>query len=516
VGCDIQGLKVVDQRTKPCGADSEWILAHSYYEDVARATTQARLKALGAGLLDNPHPLQLSLLRRIIDRLAVVYDSPPTRWLVDELGARKDEESVEHDAMERVLDRVQYDLAWRRVDRLRALMRQVVVRYYPSDDKKSVVMRIFEPYNVIRDPSPGAPDMLDADRRFALRLSGNDLQNGADEVWEYWDRTSAGGWQMAWVNAGGDAIAGQPFASTSLRNPYTELPVQMIYDDYNGGVPWFAPRCSRTSWVDALNAISNDLWALVLHEAHTTKIIKTDNPEMVPRTTAINATYVLPKDSDAMNLASNAKLQEAQNILDNFVRLWTLSEDLPASEFDKAKQVVTGATLRVQNGPLLARRVAQVPLAIADEAIAYRKLRAVHNIHVASPGGAKWGLPLLDETTSLEIEVADVDIPTDLKEVQEAGARSLALGTKSLIDLIMAEQNCSRAAAIKIYERVKLDNDSYPARIAAASTSGPRLSNVPNGPEANIPNGPAQLAGKASVVDAIATAAPSSGPSYSS
>jgi hypothetical protein len=118
---DLDGLKEIDSRTKPTNADSEWIGLHSFYDDVARTATIHRLKALGAGLSGNNHPLEVNLLRRIIDRLAVVYDRPPTRWLIDQLGSRMPEESPAHQAMVQVLARAQYDLAWRRVDKLRAL-----------------------------------------------------------------------------------------------------------------------------------------------------------------------------------------------------------------------------------------------------------------------------------------------------------------------------------------------------------------------------------------------------------
>jgi hypothetical protein len=495
---DLQSLKEIDSRTKPCDADNEWITAHAYYDDVARSQTQARLKQIGAGIKDNPRPLEVSLLRRIIDRLAVVYDRAPTRWLVDSAGRRLSEDSTSHGALTQVYERSQFDLAMRRVDRLRALMRQVGVRYYANDAKRGVSVRIFEPYNMIREPDYSAPDLIDSDKRFALMLSGTQGQSGAKEVWEYWDRNEAGLWRMRRVNETGEMLDEQPFASTNLVNPYPELPVQIIFDDFNGGTAWLPPKGSRTSWVEAINALSNDLWALVLHEAHTLKVVKTDDSANVPRESAPGMTWVIPAGAEAFVLASNAQLNSALEILNNCVRLWTLSEDLPASEFDKSKQVVTGATLKVQNGPLLARREAQVPLAVADEATAYRKLRAVHNLHVKA--GAAWGLPLLDELTELEVEIADVEIPTDAREVQEAAARSLAMGSASMVDVIMAEKNIPRHQAIKHFQRVKDDNEKYPARISGLELqTGPKLSDF------DPPNGPEEIAGTASVVDAIAS-----------
>ena len=487
---DMASLLELDAQTKPGGADDEWLRLVDYYEDRSRHLTKAKLLALGVGLEGNPAPLEVSLLRRVIDRLAVVYDRPPTRWLVRQ-GMRLPEDGAEHVTMIETLRRAQYDLAWRRADRLRALLRQCVLRVYPSDAKRGVVLRIFEPFNVARDPDPTVPDSLASDRRFALRIASS----SSGETWEYWERDESG-WVCAIVNESGSEVAEPPFPGN--RCPYPVVPALLTYDDFPGGRPWLSPRFSRTAWVESINAVANDLLALVRHEAHSTLAVSTDDAQSVPTEHGPGQVWALPRDATAAVLTHNPKLRESQDILESLVRLWTLSEDLPASEFDRSKQVVTGATLRVQNRPLIARREAQLPLAESDERVAWAALRGVHNVHADG-----WGLPRLAEDTELEVELAPVDVPSEARELLEAAAKSLVLGSKSVIDLIQAEANVSRAQAIRIFERVAADREAYPP------PASPRL--VEEGPavaEPPAPEPPGSLVeelGAPSMVDALAS-----------
>ena len=299
---------------------------------------------------------------------------------------------------------------------------------------------------------------------------------------------------MALTNGAGEFEEHQPFDMredrssapqiTDLVSPYGDLPVQLIYDEYPGGRPWLPPRGSRTSFVEAINAIANDLWALIVHQAHTDRFFKTDDTARVPSKKGPGMAAAIPSDTDVIDLQPNPKITESTNVLETFIKLWSVSEDLPVDEFLK-RQVTTGAALKASERALMARREAQALLAPDDERMAYRKLRAVHNTHAGSearPG--TWDLPILDDGLSLEVEIGDVNGPTDARELQESHARSMALGSKSTIDLIMAETGAARHVAVKIYERVGVDRDKYPAPTnPGAHQSGPNLADVDATPD---------------------------------
>lgn len=464
---DLEGLRQTDAAAKVPNADHEWALAHRYYEDQALTDTLVRLRELGLGVRENLRPLQVNILRRVIHRLAVVYARPPTRWLRPISGGERLAESTPaHQAMLSVLRRAQYDLAWRLIDRSRALMRQAVLRLYPSDAKGSVVARCFPPFAVMRDPDPSCPDLMDLDRRFALKLSGTTPKE--PEIWEAWQRNGKS-WTAMHCNEKGEELEQHPFRATGGAVPYELLPVQIVYDDFPGGRAFLPPVESRTSWAQVLSIWLNELWNLVLNEAHTDEFVMTQNAQDVPSISGPGSRTVLPRDAQIQTLAKNPKIKESVDVVTLGVRLMNFGEDLPVSEFDEAKQIVTGAALRVQSGPLLARREAQIELVPEDERMAYRRFRAIHNLHRTNWPGA----PELDPSTDIEIEIAPLDIPTDERQTIEADAKAIALGLRSEIDAIQRLHNVSRSQAIEIWQRVSRDARDYPSRSPRAQPTEP-------------------------------------------
>jgi len=179
------------------------------------------------------------------------------------------------------------------------------------------------------------------------------------------------------------------------------------------------------------------------------------------------------------------------------LRLFATSEYLPANEFDPAKQLVTGAAYRVQLQPLQDRREDQLPLVLPDERGMFERMRAVHNLHAIA-----WGRDLIADAVSLEREVADMEAPTTETESGNLAARQLAIGTASIIDLIQREAACTRAEAIRRYERVRSDFIKYPTRVAEPpDVAGPRPAEGPRPPDL-APD--VVLEGRESVMEAVA------------
>jgi hypothetical protein len=148
--------------------------------------------------------------------------------------------------------------------------------------------------------------------------------------------------------------------------------------------------------------------------------------------------------------------------------------------------------------PLQDRREDQLPLVLPDERGMFKRLRAVHNLHAVA-----WQRDLIADDLELELEVADLEAPTTETEAGNLAARQLAIGTASIIDLIQRECACTRAEAIRRYERVREDFAKYPTRVAGAAPEvvGPRLADGPR-PADESPD--LVLEGRESVMEAIA------------
>lgn len=458
---DIAKLKTTDQQTKPVLFDTHVSELAELYEDSSMSATRNNLLRIGVGLKKNERPLQASLLRYVIHRIAVIYDRAPNRFL-QSARVRTDENSPEHREMLRVIERAQLDLAMREVDRFRALVRQAAIRYYPIDSERAVVSRVFTPNLIWRAPDAAAGDRVEEDHAIALKL--------ANDVYEVWFRDPAEverRWRMVWVDQAGMLLddARQPFVETNFFSPYGEtLPISLIYDAYAGGRPWLPPRLSRISWAHAVNLLGNELLELVVTQAHDDEVYRTDDEDRRPPTEkGPGIVRKIPSTDELEKLASNPKIAECVTSTEFLTRLFLLSEDLDPDELGRGRQVVTGAALRVRERGLASRREAQIALAQRDERLAWEKIRAVHNVHAAD-----WDARQLDDSLELRVEMADLDIPTDVEKTLDAASRKMALGLASTIDVIQTLENLTRQQAIEMYERVQQDFEDYPPRQAAA------------------------------------------------
>lgn len=491
----LAALREADQRTKPAGADQEWSTLTAYYEDQSRTHTRRALEDLGMGLAANQLPIDVGpLLRQVVDRAATIYRRAPSRFL-SRAGVRLEEDSAEHELLEELLERAQYDVSWRRIDRRRTLCGQDVVRLYPDDQRRSVVLRSFGPHQVLRQVSMTGGDLMDSDESLALMLVG--------EAWELWYRhPDDRAWCAVWVDKDGALLAQQPFASEpDYRSPYAVLPVQQVYVDFAGGQPWLPPPQSRLAYVRGINATVNDVLALVAYQAHSTRVYQRVDPNnRLPESTGPGVVISIDRQEDVRDLVPSPAITQVVGVAELLLRLFSTSEYLPANEFDPAKALVTGAAYRVQLQPLQDRREDQISLVVPDERSMLTRLVAVHNVHASA-----WGQPTFPEDVELELEVPDMEAPTTETEAGNLAARQLAIGTASVIDLIQRESACSRSDAIARYERIRRDLELYPSRLAAqpaaaTTVTGPRPAGERRPPD-QAPD--AVLDGRDSVIDAL-------------
>lgn len=492
----LSALREADQRTKPAGADQEWSTLAAYYDDQSRTHTRRALEDLGMGLAANQLPIDVGpLLRQVVDRAATIYRRAPSRFL-SRGGERLAENSLEHELLEELLERAQYDVSWRRIDRRRTLLGQDVVRLYPDDQRRSVVLRSFGPHQVLRQVSMSGGDLMDSDECLALMLAG--------EAWELWYRHPEDrAWCAVWVDKDGGMLAQQPFATEpDYRSPYAVLPVQQVYADFSGGQPWLPPSQSRLAFVRGINATVNDLLALVAYQAHSTRVYQRVDPNnRLPESTGPGVVISIDRQEDVRDLTPAPAITQSIGVTELLLRLLATSEYLPANEFDPSKSLVTGAAYRVQLQPLQDRREDQISLVVPDERAMLSRLVAVHNLHASS-----WGTPQFPVDVELELEVPDMEAPTTETEAGNLASRQLAIGTASVIDLIQRESACSRSEAIARYDRIRRDLELYPSRLAAqpaaaATVTGPRPAGERRPPD-EAPD--AVLDGRDSVLEAVA------------
>ena len=456
---DIDALISGDQQWKPGGPqfDQRAIQLCEIYEDRAEALTLAHMRDLGVGE-DQPHPLTVSILRRVVDALSVLYSAPPTRRLVDAQGREAPDASPEAQALTHAIERAQYDVHWQMVDAARTLYRQAVVAFVASDARQCAQLRVFEPFNVFRQPSAHAADQIDQDQAVALQIRASaSPTDRAGDLYQLWAHDDGGAWRSWIVNGDGHQHGDQPWGADGLTPYGDQLPLLQIYDAPPMGQAYLPLGTARVSYALNINALVGDIAYIIRQESHTTPVVSTDDRRGVPSRVGPGRVWIMPDGSNVQMLTTNPKIEAMSGALDQLLRLFCVGEQLPPDTFRADVQIHSGVALKVKERALEARRKRLAPMAIEDERAAYRKLRAVHNAHAGA-----WGAAPLSEAHDLALTLGSSYQPVDPGELQQIAFADLAIGAASVIDYLQERYGLTRAQALRRFERVQLDRSSYP------------------------------------------------------
>jgi hypothetical protein len=423
-----------------------------YYENHAEDLTRKVNTKLGVGLtdvVDEYRPIQVGLLRYAIDRQAVVYSRPPTRWLRGKDRHRMAAKDEQVALMREVYKTGRIDLVLRNVDRYANLLQVVALRVYGLRDRVDV--RMFTPNNVRRNPDPTVQTDIARDASFALKLAGNQ--------WEFWERkspldapASAELWEMSLVR-----WTGREQGSTLLQEPTPQrhLPAMLVYEQH-GHQAWPKVRDSRLAGSEAINAMGDDLWAGVRMDTHNTRVWKGVSADDIPRTRGHGKEVAIdrpPASVEVQDLSPQPQIDSSVGVQQQTISLFLVTEDLPPDDLDRNKQVVTGAASRTRLFGLVERRNAQAMLAPHNEAQLYKIVRVTWNsLSLFNDGLAK-----LDDTTTMDVELAPLDLPMDANIEVQSNEKAVALRTKSRVEVIMGDRGISRDAAEEVKAQIEED-----------------------------------------------------------
>lgn len=430
-----------------------------YYGNRAEDRTKRVLAALGIVLRgatgmqpENHRPLQISLLRYAIDRQAVVYARPPTRWLVDEAtGTRQGSKSEQTKLMRLVYQRSRVDMVLRRVDRLANLLQVVLLRVYAVGDRLSV--RVFTGDNVRRAPDAAVQTDLARDLCFALKTSGN--------TWEFWERLHplADGlpqapqhqaWSMTLLKWDGSSKGSPQVLQPAVVMGF--LPALLVYEN-EGDEAWPPLRTNRLAATEAINAMANDLWTGTHADTHSTRVWKGVEAHEIPDSRGAGIEVAVPNPNvEVEDLAPRPQIDSSAASMNQEIALYLVSEDLPPDDLDKNKQVVTGAAQRTRLFGLIERRAAQAQMVPGNESGLYRIMRLQWNRLAA-----RLGQPFLAVDTDIAVQLAAIDLPTEANLQVLANEKELALEVKSHIEVVMELRGVGRDEAVQILAQVALD-----------------------------------------------------------
>ena len=194
---DIAEIRKRDRAHRPGGEDhvETAVKLHQLYDDRSRALTLSTLQSLGIGDSTDKMPLEIAVLARVCAMQSVIYRMPPVRRLVRD-GEEFADDAPEAMALAEAYSRAQLDVILADVERLKNLFRQVVVTLAESEAHGTTVLRVYEPYNVIRDLDPAAADTLEEDsarRATGRRTPATDSSRGSTRTTDRGDASRSTG-----------------------------------------------------------------------------------------------------------------------------------------------------------------------------------------------------------------------------------------------------------------------------------------------------------------------------------
>jgi len=451
---DIDQIKKRDAAYKSREHNELACKLHALYEDAATSMTFNYLKSLGLGNPENTqHPFEVSVLRRIIDSVSVVYNTPATRSLILNGEELEDDDPLVK-ATNAAFDASGYDLIWQRIDALRNLYKTCVVEWAEDSANNCVGAIVYGPHQVYRSPNAAAPHNIEMDDAILLKV--RDAVDDRDCVFRLWRFDN--GWRSWLVDGSGDALPDQPYGADG-EVPYDCLPLQTIYAEAPMFRAWLPMPASRVAWCLGINASINDLAYLVQQEAHSIKVLKTDSSR-VPTEIGPGTVVKTEVEGGLDVLSQSPKISESVGVLDQQLRLFAISEYLPGNLFaSDYAQAHTGQALRVAMHPLSMQRWRQTQLVQQQEAKAWQIYTAIHNANARA-----WGVAPLPDAAQINVVCSSAWQPNDIRESQEVGFKNLAAGMKSRPMLAQDLFGMSRQQAIHHIEKVKRDNELWPVK----------------------------------------------------
>lgn len=458
---EIIALDRVDKDAVAPGLERDAMRLQALYDQAGRDVVIKHLRSIGMGDRVNTDPVQVGTIPRLIEELSTLYEQPATRTLM------RGREALAHDdpqseAFRDLATRMQLDQVWTHVDHMRNLMRQCILSFAESVAHKSVVARVFQPYNAHRVTTPGVADIIDEDDAIALCIRWAEAPE--DRIYEVWTHHDDDSWTCHHVTHDGRRMPRQPYGDEG-RPAFDGLPMVNVTDALLMGRPWLPVPQGRLGSSLNVDAVANDTQYLVKQEGHTLTTVTTSDPQGVPDRVGPDQVWKLPADADAKKLANSPKIAESSEVADQQLAFLALGESLPLNTFSRTASVSTGAALKVQERVLRRRQSRQAQLAAEIEGRAFARYRAVANAYAD-----KLGFTPIDEDLTLMVTFQQSGAQVqDLAEAQRVSLTEVAAGSKSMLEHMANMRGISLDEARVLWPQVQEMRAKYPA------TPGPEI-----------------------------------------
>lgn len=406
----------------------EAALRLSFYHD----EQQAELLRDLARQFRDPAKFQLffvNIVRKITNRLAVVYKEAPARTVVN--GTARDQAIAA-----KIWEQSRIDLAMKKANRYSKLLKTVVVRVAWRNDV--IAYDILTP-NILDATfeDPEHPDSL---------LITRPAARPEDVSYTYWTPL-----EFFTLDARGNLLPNPD--NLDNANPYGALPFVPVFDRdpdseffLNGGADLvLAQRTINLKLVDLLRNIQSQAWGQPW--AKGLGVTKLDfGPE-----TAIS----LPADGSFGYAQPTAVVTEVIEAVDFLIKQTAICNSLPGATFATEATDESGIAKLVDSVDLREAREDDLELFRTYESRLFEVTRSVWNFHNSNNP--------ISESASLGIDFADLQPAQTETERLDGIKRRIDLGVWSVVDAMMDENPDlkTREDAIRELEVRRVESDTY-------------------------------------------------------
>jgi hypothetical protein len=449
-------IRVIDEQWKArlsLTFDSDSSELYQLWQHQSRSPVREFLRAAGLGNKLNARPPAPSLVCRLVDQLSTLYRTPPARQLVRD-GVALADDAPEVQAMAAALRASRWDGVARRAEKLRTLLRQVIVVFAEHHSMQRVMPRIYAPHQIWRAPEATAADVLERDE--AIVLVRRRATKARDSEYEVWRREEAGErdvWRVSIENGDGerDHLA-QPYDDTD--GVVDMLPMVLWTDDELAGEPWLPIPQSRLDTMQTVNALLCDVEYLAELEAHTVKAFFGFAPSEVP--TEVGPGKAIATQSTTARIEAlehKPQITAALEVVRTTLSMLALAEGLSPNAFDREQTALTGPALQSANALIDARRIEQLTGAAEFERAAWGKMSALHNAQ-------GWG-STLPADAEMRATFASPRVPVDAKSEQDVAFRDMQAGLMSPVDYVQLRTGLTRSEALAFIDRIREDRRAF-------------------------------------------------------
>lgn len=408
---------------------NESIKRADYYHSEQDQYTMENM-ATWMGEPETLRPLQINIVKKVIDNLAMAYCKPAKRTVV---GSEKDAQLFNDVAKASALD-----MTLKQASKFTKLLKTILLRPVWRNGTLEIDILTPDIVDVVTGDSP-------KDLQKVMITNWPDTGKAEDVTYSLWDADTFS--RLDWR---GNVIESQP-------NPYGTLPFIPCWDSLPVDSFWVKGGADLVSAQDGINEKLTDLMYIIRQQGFGVGYMKSGDhgPTGMGALDTVKAapgSFVnLPADPHAEIgfVSPDAPIQEVWETIQAIIQQTAIANGLSAHSLTAQPVSESGISKIVSNSELMEKRADDIDLWRRYEARLFEIVKLVWNVHNATK---------FSDKAELAVDFAEIKQPSQEIEQSEKWQGLIDAGQASPVDWCIARNpDLSREQAVEYLQQVKAE-----------------------------------------------------------